>query len=123
MSAEWEGVIDAFEKKLVKRLSDIHANASEKVHTSIKFGSAITGAPGQPVDTHNLQDSYILEFPIPMLSHITTNAGYAPAVEEGIGPHGPMTLQSESGGWHSVKLTKNGFPKIVAAAVREELVD
>jgi hypothetical protein len=122
MSAEWEGKINAFSRKLTRNLSRIHAMSGQEIEKSIKFGSGLTGAPGQPVDTGYLRNSWISSFPAPMLWQIETNASYAPVVEEGglvsRGRSGGFSggtyrLRSEVGGFHSVKLTRTGFTRIV----------
>ncbi len=83
---------------------------------SIVEGSAITGAPGQPVDTGNLKASWHLGFESATSALISTNVEYAPYIEDGIG-RGPMTLRSAVGGFHSVALTRMGFQKIVDSEV------
>ena len=116
---EWEKAIDAFERKIEKRIKDIHAKTAFAIRDSVKDGSAVTGAPGQPVDTGNLKNSWQLAFPSQLLARLTTNVEYAPGIEEGVGPSGPMTLQSPVGGFHSVKLTRASFQGLVDAVVRE----
>ena len=106
--------------KADKRLRAIHANVVFKVRDSIVFGSALTGAPGQPVDTGNLRASWQLTNPEPLVSNISTNVVYAPFIEDGIGRGGAMILHSKVGGFHSVRVTRAGFRKIVDVAVKEE---
>lgn len=88
------------------------------VLASIAFGSEITGAPGQPVLTGALRASWILEFVSQTLARITTNLVYARGIEDGVGPYGPLTLRSSVGGFHSIELTRTGFPRIVAHVTR-----
>ena len=121
--SNWESAIDRFAAKIERRIKDIHANAAFKMRDSVVTGSQLTGAPGQPVDTGNLRASWQLTFPEPLLARLTTNVEYAPAIEEGVGPYGPMSLQSGVGGFHSVKQTRNAWQKVVDAAVREEVHD
>lgn len=95
-------------------------------HRSIVEGSEVTGAPGQPVDTGNLKTSWQLSFPSADRALISTNVIYAPIIESGIRPIGSgrgnatgrtgtrITLRSPVGGFHSVQLTVDGLPKIVA---------
>lgn len=89
------------------------------VHESITVGSARTGSPGQPVDTGTLINSWQN---VPDLdgmgATIGTNVVYAPAIEDGIGPHGPLTLRSSVGGFHSVKLTVTNADALQADVVR-----
>lgn len=82
---------------------------------SIVNGSPVTGAPGQPVDTGNLKASWQEDFESPTAATISTNVVYARPIEDGVGPHGPLTLRSAVGGFHSVGLTIAGFGAIVAA--------
>jgi hypothetical protein len=88
---------------------------------SIVEGSTLTGAPGQPVDTGNLKGSWQLTFPSPTLARISTNVEYAEAVEDGVGPHGPVRYgKSGIGGSHSVKLTILGLQRLVDAEVAKK---
>ena len=96
----------------------VFLSLAAKVHASVKEGSVTTGAPGQPVDTGNLRNSWILAFERDY-AEIRTNVEYAQAIEDGIGPHGPLTLRSQVGGFHSVKLTIAGANLLQAEAVRE----
>ena len=96
------------------RLRQTFVAATEEVHKSITIGSAITGAPGQPVDTGQLRGSWVPRFLGPWQWRDTTNTVYAPGIEDGIGPHGQITLRSSVGGFHSVKMTRTGWPSIVA---------
>ena len=126
----WEQQISAWEAKTQKRLVTVHARAAFAVRDSVVSGSSETGAPGQPIDTGNLRGSWQLTHPEPMLARLTTNVSYAPAIEEGMnnsvtsGRSGgsigsPMTLRSEVGGFHSVKLTRINFQKVVDKIVKE----
>ena len=81
-------------------------------------GSSITGAPGQPVDTGALRASFVDDFVSPTSWRIQTNIEYAPAIEDGIGAHGPITLRSKVGGHHSVKKTVAGWERIVDHVTR-----
>ena len=128
----WESQIAKFQAKLDRRVNDVFLNTAEKIRDSAVFGSDITGAPGQPVDTGNLKNSWQLTHPEKLLARITTNVEYAEAVEEGIQapyttkggttvtPHA-MVFKSAKGGPHSVRLTRSGFDRIVNAAVKEEV--
>lgn len=84
---------------------------------SIKTGSAETGAPGQPVDTGNLRNSWQVEFDdpeFPTEATIGTPVEYAQAVEDAVGPHGHVLYgKSGVGGSHSAKLTVATFQRIV----------
>lgn len=94
------------------------------IHGSVTDGSALTGAPGQPVDTGNLKASWQQMFPEDWVGEVATVTEYAPAIEEGqqmpytnrygtyVEPQ-PMTLRSSVGGFHSVKLTRSNWDRIV----------
>jgi hypothetical protein len=86
---------------------------------SIQFGSPLTAAPGQPVDTGNLRNSWQDEKVSPTEHVISTPVVYASNIEDGISSHGtPMTLRSAVGGFHSVALTVANFDRIVDDAAR-----
>jgi hypothetical protein len=97
----------------------IHAIVASKLHESVVDGSAITGSPGQPVDTGNLKTSFVGSFPEDLVWELTTNVVYAPGIEEGVGPHGRIQIRSEVGGIGSVKKTVAGFDRIVRKSMSE----
>lgn len=109
----FESDIDRFVVKLEGRAQTMVPEIGLAVHESIQTGSPITGAPGQPVDTGNLRASWQFRLVSPEVAEITTNVEYAPAIEAGIGPHGPMTVRSEVGGFHSVAMTVANFDRLV----------
>ena len=114
-----------------------------KMHESVTMGSSITGAPGQPVDTGFLRNSWQLDIK-PTHATISTNVAYAPVIEHNlrsaydaagvqnrygvtggrIGPSLPFGMRrrgvkSEVGGNHSVKMTVAAADRLQAAALRE----
>lgn len=108
-------------------LDDTHTICGVLALESIKFGSPLTGAPGQPVDTSNLINSWTMERESPTSIVIGTPVEYADAIEEGIQePYTtkngtqvtpkPMTLRSAQGGFHSVAHTVTNFDRIVEHA-------
>lgn len=113
--------LEAFALKVETRSRLLFERATEEVQRSVVDGSEITGAPGQPVDTGNLKGSWIPQLLAPWSWQTTTGVEYAEPIEEGIGPHGPLTLRSAVGGFHSVRLTRAGWGRIVEAA-RTEVV-
>jgi len=115
----FESDIDAFRQKLEQRRRDLFVGVAVETLRSIQLGSEITGAPGQPVDTGVLRASWGILFEEPTVALISTNVVYAPLIEEGIGPHGPLQLRSQVGGFHSVLLTQAGFPRIVEHVARQ----
>lgn len=105
--------------KVESRVPAVALSVAVKAHASIKEGSPVTGAPGQPVDTGFLRNSWIIE-PGRVQHVIRTNAEYAPRIEDGISESGsPMRLRSAVGGFHSVKLTIAGASALQAEALRE----
>lgn len=91
-----------------------------ELHRSVKTGSELTGAPGQPVDTGNLRQSWQAVFVAPDVAEIATNVVYAPGIEDGVSMKtgNPLTLRSPTGGFHSVALTVAGFDKVVDHVTR-----
>lgn len=92
---------------------------AENMHTSIVWGSPLTGAPGQPVDTGDLKRSWQLTFPEQWRARSASGIEYAPKIEYGVGPHGKLTLRSSVGGFHSRDLTRAGFGRLVDQAIAE----
>lgn len=104
-------------------LKDVLIAGTLRVHESIRVGSPLTAAPGQPVDTSNLLRSWQYEFDDdtnPTKARVVTPVEYAEPVEEGVGPNGPRVYGAKNGigGSHSVKLTAAAWPKIVDHEVR-----
>jgi len=130
--SNWEAKIAEMNVKIPRRLNDIHINCTEQVLDGIKRGSPTTGAPGQPVDTGNLINSWDSKFIKRLLSRVSTNVEYAEIVEEGGftaassrsgGMSANWTQRSKVGGPHSVKLTRSGWQRIVDKAVKEVVRD
>jgi hypothetical protein len=94
----------------------LFVGTTTEVQRSIVEGSEITGAPGQPVDTGALKASWIPEFVSESEWQTTTNLDYAPIIEDNLRG---ATLRSPVGGFHSVKRTVAGFPRIVEHVARE----
>lgn len=129
--------VAAFRRKVEQRARDVHTVAADLAHQSIVEGSPLTGAPGQPVDTGNLRASWQRIIDGPLEQRIVTNTVYAPFIEDGVrpgavagtgedgtldpikAPDTQLTLRSQTGGFHSLKLTRAGWDRIVAAAVAE----
>ncbi len=111
--------LNRFATKVEKRSRAIHQISTEEVQRSVVEGSSITGAPGQPVQSGNLKGSYVPVFEGPFLWRTSSAVIYAPVIEEGFG----MTLRSTVGGFHSIKLTRGGWQRIVDFAQREVVRD
>lgn len=100
-------------------LQSVFVGTATEALRSIKEGSELTGAPGQPVDTGNLRNSWLLEFPDQDHATISTNVIYAEAIEDGTGRFGPLHLRSSVGGWHSVAATAANIDRIVESEKRK----
>jgi hypothetical protein len=108
--------VRSFALKVDGQARDVFVGTVAAAAASITDGSALTGAPGQPVDTGALKASWQTVFETPTSAVIGTNLVYAPLIEDGIsGKTGqPLTLRSQVGGFHSVALTVLNFDRIVA---------
>lgn len=109
--------IQSFTVKVDRVPRETFVDVATEAHHSIQDGSALTGAPGQPVETGALRNSWQLVFDSPTQATIGTNLVYAPIIETGVGPHGPITIRSQVGGIRSVALTIAGLPRIVEAMI------
>ena len=124
-----------FAIKVEARNRGVLENMATLVHDSIVKGSAITGAPGQPVDTGYLAGSWIRVVGS-VDAEIATDAQYAPVIEHNlrtafdpkgkpapprVNPDGSFRrpIKSTVGGHHSVKLTVGAADRLLAEAVRE----
>jgi hypothetical protein len=114
--------LQGFSVKIVRMEREVFHGVTEEVQRSIVFGSEITAAPGQIVDTGALKASWTPQFTSESTWQTTTHLKYAPSIEDGVSyAHGgtPITQRSPAGGFHSVKLTRVGFPRIVDFIVRK----
>ena len=113
--------IARFNALVERRSDDLHLRVSELLYESVVNGSSITGAPGQPVQKGQLRTGWQLTFPKKMFSSLLTKVIYALGIERGKDPRTGknLTLRSQVGGFHSVKLTRAGFKKIILAAMKE----
>lgn len=107
--------------RLGTMLDAVFIGAVVLAHDSIKEGSPLTGAPGQPVDAGNLRNSWLFEFDDPThpkSAVIGTAVEYAEPIEDGVGRFGPLTLRSAVGGFHSVHETVVNFDRILEESKR-----
>jgi hypothetical protein len=126
MAGDFASTMQAIVARVLADSQAVLLGVATHVHRSIVEGSEVTGAPGQPVDTGALRTSWQLSFPSPGRALISTNLVYAPIIESGIRPIGSgrgnatgrtgtrITLRSPVGGFHSVQITIDALPRIVA---------
>ena len=120
-----------FAVKTQGKSNALFTNVASGVKESIVNGSAVTGAPGQPVDTGNLRDSWQLTFESKQSALVSTNIAYAPVIEDNLrssfNPRGEQperkpgrkSIKSIVGGSHSVKLTVGAFDRLVESKLAE----
>lgn len=125
-----------FQVKVTGRSVELMMTLVPALHQSVTEGSAVTGAPGQPVDTGFLKNSWQYEFaPDFATATIGTNVGYAPVIEYGVrskyddaGARNPIkpvggasrrSIKSTVGGPGSVRLTVANADRVLAEAVRQ----
>ncbi len=123
MSLKWESDIAGFAARIAARQKIIFFDTATALHRSIVFGSPTTGAKGQPVDQGDLRLSWHPEHLAPFLFATSTPLPYARPIEEGrsfvTGKR--LTLRSPTGGFHSVKVTRDQFQKLVDEVVRKRV--
>lgn len=92
----------------------VFTDSVTEAYRSITVGSEITAAPGQPVQTGALLRSWVTDQQGDAHATISTGSPYAQQIEDGYRHgYGALTLRSLVGGWHSVKLTRAGWHRIV----------
>lgn len=106
----YNGGIAAHQQTVKTRFRRVFVGVALEVEQSVKEGSTITGAPGQPVDTGYLRASWIPQFLSLWTWLLSSNAAYAKDVEDNV-----RNVRFRNHGPHSVKLTYAGFDRIVAA--------
>jgi hypothetical protein len=140
--------IKRFRGVVQSNLLDVFTASALKVHESIVAGSALTGAPGQPVDTGFLRSSWIVAFqatpvypkPPERKKSGRTDASPPPAAppQGSVGvvysasvstnaeyaeyiEEGIRKTRSKTGGPGSVKLTRAAWRRIVDEATKEQV--
>lgn len=117
------------------RQKAVYVGTASAIHASIKDGSTVTGAPGQPVDSGFLKNSWTLAIG-PTEANIQTNVAYAPVIEyndrsqyndqgrmppESVTGTSRRSIKSTVGGNHSVRLTIAGASALQRQVLREVL--
>ena len=101
---------------LTKHFTDAFLRVVLIAQQEIQFGGPITGALGSPVDEGGLRGDWRHEID-GMRAVIGNTKEYATVIETGIGPHGPLTLRSEVGGFHSLATVTANIDRIVVVAL------
>lgn len=108
-----------FAEKAEQRERAVFTASVVEMRESIKFGSAVTGAPAMPVAptvfprSGALRNSVTLTFPDPNTAIIYTDSPYAQDVEENVKGHA-----FHDGGPHGWKITAAAFERIVDTATK-----
>lgn len=86
----------------------LYKAVTEHAYRSIRFGSEVTGAPGQPVDTGNLVASWRLELRGKRVASMFSPLPYASIIEDNW-----RGAQFRNHGPHSVEMTRLAWQRIV----------
>jgi len=108
-----------FNKKLQRKPEEFIDLATDEVFNSIVNGSALTGAPGQPVLSGALKRSWRKRRTGPGSSQVVTDSPYARTIENLVGRFGTITIRSAVGGGHSVKMTQAGWDNIIRKVLQD----
>ena len=106
--------LQMFAKKAVRNEQAVFVTSVSNLRDSIKFGSALTGAPAMPVavpkypKAGSLRDSVEARYSDPNNAVILTTKWFAPLVEDDAQGH-----TFTSGGPHGWKLTAAAFERVV----------
>lgn len=112
--SKFDDEVAAHLENLDRALLQTFRGSAEDVQDSITNGSAVTGAPGQPIQSGQLVGSFIPQFLEKWIWETSTKVIYAPFIEEG-----GYVQRSTVGGPHSVKLTRVGWERIVEANAKK----
>ena len=116
MAKGFNGGIRNYRQKITGLRTDLLPTVGDLMFESIVEGSAITGAPGQPVGEGDLKGSWRLES-TPERVRVFSDYDYAVQNEWGVRRGGGAYVQhSRVGGRPSVALTRMGLQKIVNVA-------
>lgn len=113
--------LDQFAAKTDRTLTAVSDGTVVDLRDSIKFGSAVTGAPAMPVAPTRfdragaLRDSITVSYPDPNTALIYTTKLYAVDVEDN-----PKGNTFTSGGAHGWKLTIAGFGRVVDTVAKRQ---
>jgi hypothetical protein len=99
----------------LRNTSALTRNVAAHAFVSIVDGSEVTGAPGQPVEYGDLYDSYAFNSLGEGNYEISSDLHYAAIIEDN---RRGARLRSKVGGFHSIKMTRAGWQKIVNHELR-----
>ncbi len=111
----YNGGISAHAAKVNTRYHRVFVGVCTEVERSVKDGSELTGASGQPRDTSNLYFSWIGKFLSRFSWRLATNVEYAPIVEENV-----RGVQFRNHGPHSVAMTILGADRILQTVTERQ---
>ena len=110
--------IAQFGQKALAKADAVFVRTGDLALQSVVVGHPATGAPGQPVVSGELRDSWRIRREGQAIT-VSTPLFYAPWIEDGVRGETPIQDGPSPGGPHSVKLTVAGMPRLVEQAVRE----
>lgn len=115
----WDAGLDRFAQKLEAFDVALLPEVGELMYESIVHGSALTGAPGQPVESGDLKMSWQISYPTETSVMVGSANEYALQNEVGV-KHGggPYRQRSARGGRFSVRMTAAAMQRIVDTAAR-----
>lgn len=112
----FEQDMNRFVAKVYSLEEQLFRNTVAHAKLSITYGSPVTGAPGQPVDKEKLRPSYKIRSNQSRVARIVSDSPYAEIIEDN---RRGATLRSKVGGFHSIKLTRIGWRRIVAYELKK----
>jgi hypothetical protein len=115
----FNGDVLRFVNKVDRVTHDTFVGTVAGLFESIVEGSALTGSPGQPVDTSDLKTSWQIEFESKDAARVLTNSDHAEPIEYGIGEYGALELRSAVGGFHSVAATVANADRVLQAELKK----
>jgi hypothetical protein len=109
--------MDAVAARVGVNIHTLFRESVKSAEYSIRFGSGVTGAPGQPVDSEELRLSWKTDMLTPEHATVTSDCEWAPQNEDGIARPGggSYNLRSFVGGRWSIAKTVAGWGSLVTA--------
>lgn len=116
MKTPFSKQLDRQVQEVKRRERLLYKAVTNHAFRSIRFGSDVTGAPGQPVDTGALLRSWKLRRGAGRKAIMESDIYHAPIIEDN---RRGARLRSKVGGFHSVRLTRMGWNRIVQFELRK----